>query len=253
MRNQATCDRCKSSIQKPNGYLWYSAFVVKTPHSEQETGNMLLCESCTESIFAQRNAVDAETVENNISEGLPADIQKLRYKVQDGNTASIISLYKKHNFLPKQAKEKARQFALMWWKNPQQTQQEAALFWTSVQEPKTLSGQNSDRVKAMDKAIDSALDAVFGLAPLDKNVSFSSQKRPSEVQKVKQQVPTNTLGISNITPAKHGRGYVPKIRFKCPNCHKLLGAAAKLAEKKKKCPACNVELVVPSISQSDDS
>jgi hypothetical protein len=132
MAKTATCDDCNATINEGNGYIFYSTAGTGLPGAIQETGNMFLCEKCTNRICSPSGFSKKMPAAQEISGAdLLADPGKMMRMMKDANLVSIVQKCKANGFTPAQAKAKAHEFALLWWSNPEKAQQDSATFWKS--------------------------------------------------------------------------------------------------------------------------
>ena len=136
MPDHAVCDQCNGQIEKGGGYSFYSSAAIGMLGMSHETGNMLLCESCTSEILNEKNWAKKIPKQREMTGAdILANPMALLGNIRSANGDSIVTLCKRHGFTPEQAKAEARGFALLWWGKPETERAAvsnlAALFWKS--------------------------------------------------------------------------------------------------------------------------
>jgi len=169
MTSNAICDQCNKNIKKGNGYAFYSTASTGMLGMAMETGNILLCEKCTNEIVStegyRKYSKSASTVQSFDMEDVISGKSKfsdLYNAYGDAIAVSVVTLCKAHCFTPEQAKAKAREFAILWWKDNQKGASECAKFWQSAftitQLQKTRAKINKeDKKELRQKLIDSVV------------------------------------------------------------------------------------------------
>ena len=131
----AICDRCNGSIPDGGGYVFYStaAMGFAGMGTPQETGNMMLCDDCTGQIITPDGYASQGP---DVQEVSGADILDnpfgLMEMMRKANDSAIIKRCRAHGLTPEQAREKAREFAVMWWKDSDAAQVASRDFWKST-------------------------------------------------------------------------------------------------------------------------
>lgn len=128
------CDRCPGRIDRGEGFLLYSAASFGLPNALCETGNMLVCESCADSILNDETFANEFPMKQDLSADVLADMTNLHHIMEQANTASIVDLCKKRGLHPREAKLMAAELARHWWKDSCSAQRDAASFWTSAKQ-----------------------------------------------------------------------------------------------------------------------
>jgi len=133
MAKTAVCDDCMGTINEGAGYLFYSDAGPVLGGAVLETGNMLLCENCTNRICSPEGFAKKMPASQELSADFLADPGNLKRLMRDSNMVSIVQKCKAHGFTPEQAKAKAHEFALLWWSNGEvdQVGKQAKTFWKS--------------------------------------------------------------------------------------------------------------------------
>jgi hypothetical protein len=123
------CDLCNAKIQDGGGHAFYSS----TAMSGVVTGNMLLCDSCTDGIVTRLKV--GEVTESNVLWSLIASragdtaSDKNTKIMRVGNIEGIAARCDFHHLGPEAAKTKARELAQGCWSDPTNGPLEAMAFW----------------------------------------------------------------------------------------------------------------------------
>jgi hypothetical protein len=130
--NMAICDQCNVNIQRDGGFIFYSSAGLGSPGKVKETGNMFLCEQCTNKICTPTGFADwSSTISESDVNAISGDPKKLMiYLGQKNNAIGIAAVCNKHGLTPEQAKDKARELALLFWQDPEKAQMESVKFWS---------------------------------------------------------------------------------------------------------------------------
>jgi len=133
MPDHAICDHCNGRIEHGEGYTFFSSASIGLPGMEQLTGNMMLCEECTNRIITVENWLRAPSPSRREISGADflANPSAMFDTMRRTNEDSIIQNCQAHGFTPNQAKAKARELAQQWWIDPESAQRESARFWSS--------------------------------------------------------------------------------------------------------------------------
>ena len=131
MAKTAMCDDCSAIINEGDGYIFYSTAGSGFAGVVLETGNMLLCQKCTDRICSPEGFAKKIPASQELSGGILVDPGEYSRMMRDANLVSIVQRCKAHGFTPEQAKAKAHEFALLWWTNREKAQLDSAAFWKS--------------------------------------------------------------------------------------------------------------------------
>lgn len=132
MSATGTCDLCNGSIEKGEGYVFYSATVP--PGQSTETGLMHLCNGCTEKYMNEQYFQKVMKVPSIQVEDFVRDFARALQWLQEANALGAIALCKAHGLTAEQAKAQARKFATLFWENKERCIREATAFWTSARD-----------------------------------------------------------------------------------------------------------------------
>ena len=129
MDGKTICNHCTGKITQGEGYLFYSS--ASLFHDvNMETGNIFLCEKCTDLIcspegFAKEFSDDQEIA----SPDLYVDTTAVSTKMKDANHQSIVASCKRKKLSPAKARKIAHKLAVLWWKNPLKAESESEKAW----------------------------------------------------------------------------------------------------------------------------
>ena len=118
MAGTAICNHCTVKINEGDGYLFYSS--ASLFHDlNQETGNIFLCEECTDLIDSPQG-FNKQFIEDQkvASPDLYVDTTAVSTKMNDANHQRIVASCKTKKLSPDKAKKIAHKLAILWWKNP---------------------------------------------------------------------------------------------------------------------------------------
>jgi len=129
MEGTTICNHCTGKIPQGKGYLFYSSASL-FHDAAKETGNIFLCEKCTELIcspggFAKEFRDDQKTA----SPDLYVDTSSVSNKIKDANHQSIVASCKAKKLSPEKARKIAHKLAVLWWKNPLKAESESEKSW----------------------------------------------------------------------------------------------------------------------------
>lgn len=134
---ESVCDRCSQSISKGEGHLFYSSNELMG----DTVGNMLLCDQCTNGLinnemYTKNYQIDGRDLMT------VTDPKEMKAAIQQANDLGIIVQCKTLGLSPNEAKEKARELAVLFWENREKAEAESKTFWTSEGEAQTKEKSN---------------------------------------------------------------------------------------------------------------
>jgi hypothetical protein len=142
---KAVCDLCNQEIAHGDGYSFYSSAVL--PAGDEPTGNMFLCDKCTRETVNDRMWAEprpqlqsAEQLQRQMSrEEMLANPRAVFELFKAQNAEGIVLTCKRLGLSPDEAKQKARELAVLWWKDKDRSRRETLQFFTSPELKKAPS------------------------------------------------------------------------------------------------------------------
>ncbi|MGB2963996.1 MAG: hypothetical protein WBB69_08420 [Anaerolineales bacterium] len=129
MDGKTICNHCTGMIPEGEGSLFYSSASL-FHDATKETGNIFLCEKCTDLICSPEGFAKEFSDDQKIaSPDLYVDTTAVSTKMKNANHRSIVASCKRKKLSPAKARKIAHKLAVLWWKNPLKAESESEKAW----------------------------------------------------------------------------------------------------------------------------